>query len=850
MADEPVQSDDAGAGEPPAKQGLLAKLPIPKLSGTPLRGVKDVWQFPALLLAAGLIGGAIYTYTNRAPEADFPGALASVEAHLEARQYDGAMQILNGPILANLDDPAITGEDLARFWALRADTLYLLARDQEIDRAENHKAIVDNYTVARSRYDHELTARQYYRLADTLLALGDYDGATKEAQSIAEELADRRRDIYQRVIEHGLRTDAGPADRDRSYELLARLRNDPSSTPDDRLWAVVRQSRLSIESNNPEDALRRLLPELQRQDTRTSPESGRLFALLGEAYFDMGLLDESRKHLELAEQILEPTDPDAGRVGVLIARIDRVNDQPELARDRFRNVATRFPTHPVGVAGWLGVAETEADLANFEAARMAYQQVILGLSEAESVGDVTVGRVHDSLAQRHDQRVASADFVGALRFATLAERLFEGGRVPPEAVDRLARAHRAVAEELMSTQPLTPEGVVDLRASDPTTLEQARRHFASAAERFLAHARMTLLGDPEVSRDALWEAADAYDHAGDLDQATELFGEFVEATHNDPRQLEGRYRLGKAWLGRAGYDNAIAFFESLLTDHATSEEAYLSYVPLARAYLLASDWKDTERAERLLLRVLDGQTFTPSAPEYRSALLELGALYRKIGRTTESIERMTEAIERYPELGDDPGFTFDLADANRLEADAIGERLRESMPASERARLEGLRIDRLDRASNLYERARTALMDEDERTRTDLEEQLIRNALIYRADCAFDKAGLLAKRDPEESEKLYRQAIRRYDNAAQRYADDPAALSAMMQVVNCYAALGDLRAARIAHERARERLAQLPDSAFENTSSPFNRTQWEKWLDSAVELDRFAQLDSDTGDGG
>ena len=564
------------------------------------------------------------------------------------------MEILNGPILSNLTDPAITSDDLARFWALRADTLYLLARDEGVDRDENHRAVVENYTVARSRYDHQPSPTQRYRLADTLLTLGEHDDAATEAHKIPEELADRRRDIYQRLIEHGLRAGAGDPDRSRAHELLARLRNDPSSTPDDRLWAVVRQSRLSIESGNPEDALRRLLPELQRQETRSSPESGRLFALLGEAYFDMGLLDESRKHLELAEQILDTTDPDAGRVGVLIARIDRVQDQPELARDRFRNVASRFPTHPVGVAGWLGVAETEADLANFEAARMAYQQVILGLSDAESVGDVTVDRVHDSLAQRHDQRVAAEDVVGALRFATLAERLYRADTVPPAAVDRLARAHRAVAEELMSTQPLTPEGVVDLREADPTTLEQARQHFTNAADRFLRHARMTLLGDPEVSRDALWEAADAYDHAGDMDKATELFGEFVEATHNDPRQLEGRYRLGKAWLGRGGFDNAIAFFESLITDHATSEEAYLSYVPLSRAYLLSSDWTDTERAERLLLRVLDGQTFTPSAPEYRSALLELGALYRKIGRTTEAIERMTEAIERYPELNTDP----------------------------------------------------------------------------------------------------------------------------------------------------------------------------------------------------
>ncbi|MEM1423527.1 MAG: hypothetical protein AAGH64_05940, partial [Planctomycetota bacterium] len=343
MPEEPAdnQAEDGGGSEETAKKGLLAKLPIPSLSPTPLRGARDVWQFPSLLLASALIAGAAYTYVSRTPRADFPGALASVEARLDARRYDQAMELLNGPILSNLNDEAITLDDLARFWALRADTLYLLARQEGIDRPENHKAIVDNYTVARANYNHTLEPAQRVRLADTLMRLERYDRAATEAHGIPEELADKRRDIYQRLIELGLRADASDNERRRSFELLSRLRNDPSSSPDDRLWAVVRQSRLSIENNRPEDALRRLLPELQRQETRDSAEAGRLFAMLGEAYSDMGLLDESRRHLEQAESILDATDPDAGRVGVLIARIDRVEDQPEIARDRFRNVATR-----------------------------------------------------------------------------------------------------------------------------------------------------------------------------------------------------------------------------------------------------------------------------------------------------------------------------------------------------------------------------------------------------------------------------------------------------------------------------------------------------------------------------
>lgn len=843
MADDKDNAEQQDGGE--KKPGLVARLKglIPDVAREPLRGGRDMWQIPALLVAALLIAGGVRSWIANAPGADFPGALSSVEAHLDARQYAKAVEILNGPILNNLHDPALTREDLARFWALRADALYLLAREQGVDRFENHKAVVENYEAARAQYGAELAGLQQARLADSLLAMDRHDRALEESVAIPDDLADRRRRIQRAIVDHGLRGDATSAQRQRSFELLSRLRNDSTSDDSDRLWAVVRQSRLSLESGHPDDAIRRLLPEIQRMDSRLSPEAGELLTLLGEAYFDLGLIEDARERLELAEQIMPATDRVAARAGVLLGRIDQAQDDIEVARDRFTAVASRFPNSPEGVAAWLGYAEASADLGEHSAALRGYQEVVLGLLGDRAVGDVSAEIAHASIAQRHDQQMALDDPVTGLRYATLALRLFDDDSMPPEAIDRLARAHRSVADLLISSQPRTPEGVIDLSEADPTTLEQTRQHFDRAGAYFLQHARMSLLGDAEVSRNSLWEAADSYDNAGDLDMATQLFGDYVEMTHDDPRQLEGRFRLGKAWLGRGDYDNAIEFFEQLIQENETSEEAYKSFVPLAKAYLLASDWADHERAERLLLRVSDGQLFAPSAPEYRTALLELGGLYRRIGRNTESIERMTEAGERYPDLLEDPRFAFDLAQACRQEAVAIRDRLREALPSTERVRLQRLQRERLDQASELYDQARTTVLSKDDRRRTPYDNDLVRLALIYRADCAYDTAALIAPRDPEGAERMYRQAIRQYDNAARRYGNDPSALSAMMQIVNCYIALGDVRAASIAHERARERLAELDDSAFAASASPFNRNQWERWLESAVELDRLAAVE-------
>ena len=88
---------------------------------------------------------------------------------------------------------------------------------------------------------------------------------------------------------------------------------------------------------------------------------------------------------------------------------------------------------------------------------------------------------------------------------------------------------------------------------------------------------------------------------------------------------------------------------------------------------------------------------------------------------------------------------------------------------------------------------------------------------FYRADCAYDLG-------------RFEEAIKLYDAATLKYQDDPSALSAYVQIVNSYCALGKMDDARTANERAKWLLRKMPESSFSGDSFPMPKAYWEQWL--------------------
>ena len=99
----------------------------------------------------------------------------------------------------------------------------------------------------------------------------------------------------------------------------------------------------------------------------------------------------------------------------------------------------------------------------------------------------------------------------------------------------------------------------------------------------------------------------------------------------------------------------------------------------------------------------------------------------------------------------------------------------------------------------------------------DLDKLHLKLSHFYRADCAYDLG-------------RFEEAIKLYDAATLKYQDDPSALSAYVQIVNSYCALGKMDDARTANERAKWLLRKMPESSFSGESFPMPKAYWEQWL--------------------
>ncbi|MEQ9616929.1 MAG: tetratricopeptide repeat protein [Phycisphaerales bacterium] len=822
------------ADEKPKTEETEDAKPAP----VPLRGVRDRWQVPTLVLAITMLGATLFTVSRRAPGPDFDGVLDEAARLIENQQVDDSLSLLNGPIRENIEHEHVTPRIRAEFHALRADCLYLLAKARKSDIDDDHRAVLAEYERAKQHDASVLDSHRRTRQVSSLVSLNRLEEAEQMIESIPNELADQRHDLLTELIDSYL--EQGSADgRERALRFLAILKSDPLVSEGKRLWAVGRQADVRIANGDAEAAANELLPAIQRLTDRTSPEAGGLLARLGRAHLEMGELIEARKRLEMAIAALPEGSLEAGEAETLIGQIDMMEGNIEAARDRFALATERYRLSPVLVRASLGLGEAEAELGHFDISVESYGKLIELLEDPDELllqgRDIRALRreVERSLEQRYRDRYLNDDLEFALQYASLSERLFPADDLPDEALRRLADTYRRIAETVLAgSAGLTAEESADVETIDiddiePAAAEEARVNFYLAGEYYSRHTRATITHDSQTAADSLWLAADSFDRAGELQLAIRYFGEYAASRTGDARQLEARYRLAQAHQALGSYANAIGIYEEIIEDNPTSAEAYRSHVPLARCYMLIDEGTELTRAEDHLLSVLDGTYFAPESPQFREALMELGQTYRKVGRYADAIERLREAIERYPDAPELDRLRFDLADALRLSASEIEEELNLAMPQSKRIELTKLREDRLNEALTLYDAVRDAIDAKQPLRRTPLEGIILRNALFYRGDCAFELAD-------------YGSAIEFYDAAAQRYADEPASLVAMVQIVNCYAAMNEWRQAATAHTRAKARLAEFPEDVWQRDDVPMRREHWERWLDASIQLEEPA----------
>jgi len=690
-----------------------------------------------------------------------------------------------------------------------------------------------------------------------------------------------------------------------ALELLEGYTRDFGLSESDRAWSVARRAELELARGTPNAAINLILREIQRLDAVDRVDEARLHLLLGRAYERLGDVREAVRRYERVERLAD--DGSTDRVAALISAGELLKlsaSTLDLADEKFRAAATSSADGPALAPALLGLAEvaaaraaagsaTEAGAsegAQAESLR-AYTELVRLFPLRQPWAGLDAGRVVRSLLDRHAERSSAGMHADALAFAELARALetrmvsASGGLVTTpspslSAGEPFADSDRRLRGELMERIAITHRRLADVmrdRMADPSMRGEVsslelQRHLVSSAVEFEKLASFRLDdGDVGEYAEALWMAGDSYDLAGDNGSARRVFEQYsVQMPVTDHRQAEATFRLAQLLEASREYGQAASLYSRLIdarrgadSDKNVGLWAERSRVPLARCYLADGDETTDELASRILEEVLSGTVVRADAPEYREALIALADMSYQAGRAARAAELFNEAVARYAEQwpGEALVWRFKLADSYRLLAQELGdEALSGEIPQSERDRLNERRESMLRLAEQGFESFRAALAGSSGGLRDvvgraggmmshafegpgiDAAALYERNAWFYIADCAFD----LGEFD---------RAISLYEAARERYAEDPASLVALVQIVNAYVRQGAWAEAGTAQQRARnhfERLsAMFPERVWDSPQFPMQKRHWERWLDSRMLIEQRAQLTGvDAGGGG
>ena len=800
---------------------------------------RDVWQVPALGLAAALLVGGVIYGIKKAPSPEFGGVLAQANEMINKGECEQAIDELNRRVLPYVGTKGLHAEDQARYHALLGRAVFEGQRLQGLDREENYKTVIAQFSEAE-KLGATLKASDAARYAESLAALGKADLALERADGLPQDAKAERVELYRALIGRALGRRI--PDFDRATELLVRYLADGSLKADDRIWGVARQAQVQLSQGYPDAAITRLLREVQRVGVSESGNAiGEVYLLLAKAYLETDAVVEAEKQLQRAADRIELGSEEAAEVILYQGKIAALRGELPEAREKFESVVSQYEDSKQADFALLGLGEVEASRGEPERSLDAYGRLVKRLSANKLINRHSLDgeAVAQSLLSRYAERRDANEFESALRFAEQAELLYTRDEVPAEVAISLAVVHKKLAEEKITAMGFDPRALE--LAVDPATLREVQAHYLAAGEYFKEHRNKVVITDIDAYEQSLWNAADCLDRAGDQESAVIMFKEHVQAFASTGRAAEGKFRLGRAYQARGEAEGAGKLFRELVDGrNLPGEEGGSgpwgddSFVPLAQALLADSDPSNDTEAEANLLAASSGTVGGPETATFREAVVELGSFYYNTGQYSRAIEKFEEASERY---ASDPRISiirYKLADSHRLMAAIESKRLQQPLPESDRAASETWRMQHLEEAYKVFGVVRASLEEKDSKKRSGLEELCLRNSMFFIGDAAFDLGN-------------YEVAVDHYEGARERYPSEPSSLVAMTQIVNAYIRLGDSSRAATVNNRARTFYKSLPESVWDDPNLPMTRRDWERWLDATDELTRLASGKTATG---
>lgn len=770
----------------------------------------QLWQLPLLLLSLALFGYAAYVFIDPQPGMSADDKIDIGRILLEQDRPEAAREHLN-KVFAN---QKLTVAQQGRLHILLAESLDKEQKQKKLSIPVNFQRIIEQTRLAMGK-GVQADGPIHRRLGEAFEALGRWEDAIDNYRKSAAFDVDRNLPLQRKIIDLQLLAD----DRGGALATIDKYLAEPKISDTERAWAISERAQILIDEGKFTDARLMLNDSLKLELDPVA--RGTLHYRLGFCAWKLGESEEAERLLRLARdelQVKHPIDADACYVlGKLF--IDR--GDPMTAQSFFQVVLTSHPDNRIAPLARMGRGISRIMLRQDDAALIDLSQLVKEIqtrpSRAKLKGEVLDGLrlVCTALANREN-------YTAALEVAAYEQEL----EPSPAAsfYSRLSDIYEKRAEQLEKQLALAPP------AERIRKQQQQRDSLLKAADAYVAYSRAQTLVDDKSYGAALWKGVDLYDRAGDTQAVIATLELFVAERPDDAVTPDALLRLGRAYQAAGHFDKAINAFTRNQFRYANSLAASKSAVPLAQAYI-AKGPESYGKAEVVLNSVVDNNPLiTPDSQEFRQALLELGQLYHRMGRYEEAVVKLEEFTQRYREDERLSQLLFLIADSYRKSAAGINPQLvaaktaqasADDVPPVDPAEALKARTDRLERAHGLYDR-----LVEMWRGRTpsrDIDKLQLKLAYFYRADCLFDLA-------------RYPEAIAQYDSAATRYQDDPAALTAFVQIVNANVAMGKLDEAKTANERAKYLFRRIPPESFENGAFAMPREYWErqlKWMSEA-----------------
>ncbi len=402
------------------------------------------------------------------------------------------------------------------------------------------------------------------------------------------------------------------------------------------------------------------------------------------------------------------------------------------------------------------------------------------------------------------------------------------------------------------------------RQGDPEMRLLVSEHWKRAGNAYARLANSSRSSDKYA--ETIWEAGQLYRHGGDHYNALLMIKKYIAT---NPRVGLPQALIMKA---RTLMDidpiteedrtaEAISLLEDLIKKYPKDQSIYDAQLLLGQAYL---EEDQSDRAIEIWHSLVTKSPLTPRATEWQSAMFALGQTLFNTSDTRPYIlvEKLVETgvikeekdPEHYQHVDDAirwlDEFVRRIPDHPRSQEArwllAKGLRYRAGRPVEllKSAETENTRNELLKEIQSLLERSKLQFrILGDQLAAGDQRNQLDELTTQFVRDAYFEPAHIQYELGPyDESGDAYRKAIDDYSNAAFHFSGDPAVLIAYFRIAECYRQLGAEAEARRQLEQARVILNQI-EEPFPQSSTNFNKQQWEQLLAQYVELYNLA-LDS------